>query len=172
MSHTESDLIEAARELIELIDADTYPQMSLDKARVKRLRDLLHSAAKTVAGMADKAREREGRISRLESANGHLMVDRDRANSKAAEQVAAARELLVRHLGIDSPELDMRMREQVEHNRRSWALLDSERSRYDEFRTTMISLMHELVGRKSLDSEQLAQVRKIVDRANKKTLGW
>jgi|1185.fasta_scaffold00446_10 hypothetical protein len=171
MSHTESDLIEAARELRELVDADAYPQLTLDKQRVRRLRDLLHTAAGVVASMAERAREREGRISRLESSNGHLMVEADRARSKAAEGQAAARELLIQHVGLDAPEVDRQMREQAEYSRRTFEVLDRERTAYDQFRVSVVMAMHELRDVEQLSAEQWAALRKIVARQNKRALG-
>lgn len=171
MSHTESDLIQAARELRELIEADTYPQTSVDKGRLARLRDLLHSAAGVIKSMAEQAREREARIGRLESSNGSLMVDRDRTNSRAATEVAAARELVVKHLGIDGDELDKRLREQAEYDRRTLAHLDAERTALDTFRTTVVQAMFEVGNCITLDAEQLAALRKVIDRANKRALG-
>jgi hypothetical protein len=172
MSHTESDLIEAARGLRELIDADTFPQVTIEKRRAGRLRDLLHQAANTIASMTEVTRQRDGRISRLESANGALMVDRDDTRTRAAIDVAAARDLVVRHLGIDSPELDKRLREQAEYSRRVLTLVDSERTAYDQFRMTVVGLMQEIGDRESLDGEQLAKVRGVISRANKRAMGY
>jgi hypothetical protein len=166
-----ADLVDAARELRELIDADTYPQTSVDKRRLGRVRDLLHRAEKTIEQAEGSMDTQARRIGQLESSNGSLMVDRDRTSRRAATEIAAARELVVRHLGIDSPELDMRLREQAEFDRRTLALFDTERTRYDEFRTTVISLMHEIEGRETLDGEQLAKVRSIITKANKRAMG-
>jgi len=167
-----ADLVEAARELRELVDAQGgYTWVQMDVSKAKRLRDLLHRADKAFESADAEADRQSRRIGTLESSNGALMVDRDRANSRAAEQVAAARELLVKHLGLDSPELDMRMREQAEYDRRTLALLDRENRAYDEFRTTIVSLMFELREVDVLDGERLAKVRSIVDRANKRALG-
>lgn len=172
MSHTESDLVRAARELRERIgDKQAGESVALDARDAQALRDLLHAAAKVIAGMADRAKEREARISRLESSTGHLMVDRDRTQQQAAIEVAAARELVVKHLGIESPELDMRLREQAEFDQRSLTLLDRERMAYDEFRATVVTLMHEIGDRESLDAETLTKLKSLIDRANKRAMG-
>lgn len=166
-----ADAVQAARELRELIDADNYPQLTISKDKVKRLRDLLHRIDRDFETADGEIDRQSRRIGTLESSNGALMVDRDRVNSRAAEQVAAARELLVKHLGLDSTELDQRMREQAEYDRRTLALLDRERTAYDQFRTTVVQAMFEVREFDVLDGNALAQLRKLVDRANKRALG-
>lgn len=169
-----ADLILAAHHLREKIDADggaNAVTVHLPARQARGLRDLANMTAVALDSADDEIRKRDERIRRLESSNGHLMVDRDRTQSRAAGEIAAARELVVKHLGIESPELDMRLREQAEFDRRTLAVLDRDRVAYDTFRVTIISLMHELSRLDVLDGKRLTEVRKIVERANKKALG-
>jgi hypothetical protein len=172
MSDTESDLIKVARELREKIGTKQQGEsVVLDAFEARRLRDLLHAAAGTIASMAEWARKRDARIGRLESSNGHLMVEADRTRSQAAVEKAAARELLIQHVGLDAPEVDRQMREQAEYSRRTFELLDRERTAYDQFRTSVVCVMHELDGVVLPSAEQWAALRKVVARENKKALG-
>jgi hypothetical protein len=166
-----ADLVQAARELREIVDADTFPQVTMDKQKVRRLRDLLHRAERAFETADAEADRQQRRIGTLESANGSLMVDRDRTASRAAEQVAAARDLVVKHLGIDHPEVDQRMREQAEYAARTLQLLDRDREAYDLFRTTIVCLMGEVSGIEQPTPEQWRAVKDIVAKANKKALG-
>jgi hypothetical protein len=166
-----ADLVAAARKLRGLIgEKREGEQVHMDAREAARLRDLLHRAVQAFESCEATEATLSRRVGQLESSNGNLMLDRDRWQQRAAEADGTARQLLIDALGIDAPEVDRRMREQAEYDARSWSHMDAERVAYDQFRTTVVQIMHE-AGDGPISPERWGEVRKAVARANKRALG-
>jgi small-conductance mechanosensitive channel len=171
MTDIAEQLTEAVQAMRARLDGkNEYEQIWLDQPEAGRLRETMNQGARTVQSLREQLAKAQRRIRQLESSNGALIVDRDRAQRAAGQQVGAMRELLVKHLGLDSDELDEQIREQAECGRHVWSIMDGECRRYDEFRCAMVSLAFELERAQGLTADQVAKLVKLINKANKKAL--
>jgi len=67
-----------------------FTETRLPVLELNRIRDALSGAARALGQQQQHATERDGRIGRLESSNGALMVDRDRGIAEAGQRATYA----------------------------------------------------------------------------------
>jgi hypothetical protein len=120
----------------------------------------------------------QGRITRLESSTGTLMVDRTRGIDEANTRARYAWEVAEHALaaaGLDSGELVDLVAEHTRYGHHVDGLIDEERERLEAFRIAMIGVLMALRGDRvrvdGLTPVQVGKVRRAIERANNKACG-
>jgi len=151
-----------------------FSQTRIDLRELNRIRNALTSAACTLSQQETRAADREGRISRLESSNGALMVDRDRGIAEAGQRATYAWEVAEAALaaaGLDTGELADLVAEHTRYGHYVDSLIDGERERLEAFRITLCGVFQALDGRDGLTAAQVGTLRRAIGRANNNACG-
>ena len=154
--------------------ASDFHQTQLTVRELNRVRDALHAAARALGQQRERITTLEGRVSRLESSNGALMVDRTRGIDEAGTRAQYAWEVAERALevaGIDTGELAGRVADHARYGHHVDKMIGEERERLEAFRITMVGALHSLDGRDGLTAVQVGGLRGAIERANNKACG-
>lgn len=158
-------------------------RISVPAPEYTRLMDQLAQARTTIDQDAKRERDLRERITRLESANGALMVDRDRNIAEAGRSADGARlvaadlytALLERGWHADA-DLDTLIEDGARHYYDTLAKLDADRDQLDAFRLKMVGLIQQCQNQaragKGLTAEQVGKLGRAIERANRKACGW
>jgi hypothetical protein len=155
-----------------------FSETGLTVRKLNRVRDALHTAARTLDQQQECITKLERRVNDLESSNGALMVDRTRGIDEAGTRAEYAWEVAERALeaaGIDSGELADLVAEHTRYDRQIGRLMGEQRERLEAFRIAMIGVLRALeddtVRTDGLTPIQVGKVRRAIERANSKACG-
>ncbi len=159
-----------------------YIHVSVPAPDLARAADQLAEARRTIEQGIEREQKLRDRISRLESSNGHLMVDRDRGIRAAGERADGARLVALdmvnalREHGIDpGADIETLITDAARHYYDTMGHYERENQRLDAFRCAMVGLIQQCqtqaANGKGLTPELVGKLGRQINRANNKALG-
>lgn len=156
--------------------------LSVPACDLARIADQLTEAVRTIEQGAERERKLQDRVTRLESSNGALMVDRDRGIRAAGERADGARLVALdmvnalREHGIDpGADIETLITDAARHYYDTMGHYERENQRLDAFRCSVVGLIQQCqthaANGKGLTPELVGKLGRQIDRANNKALG-
>lgn len=146
--------------------------------RINRVWSAMYAAARSIRQLIEANTKLQRRNEQLASSNGALMADRTRGIDEATERAQAAvlwAAEVARVAGIPEEEWPEQARARLRDERAAQVRLERDNQRLEELRTTMvvplIRLCDEAASVGGFTVDQLRQLHKKLDAANKKAMG-
>lgn len=159
-----------------------YANITVSAPQFARVIDQLAAAGRTIERGAERERKLQDRVTRLESSNGALMVDRQRGiddagrRAEGAWQVATDSLTALRDAGIEpGAELATLVEDASRWRNQHDQFMGAEHDRLEAFRCKIVGLIEGCQRRTARDQGltpvEVGKLGRDIDRANHKALG-